>query len=271
MHEDFQAFPTTIGLLEFSRHLKKTYKEISREFITTFRFKHIKSYKESKRGKDVAPTFTIKFSMMNQCFVMSLEEFCNAVCVENTGRWDEILGDSDPELVSFWQSISVNVPPRLNRGKLTHIQHPALRYFALFLARGFLARDNSLACTSPIVYLLKCAKEGRSCEYNLGVILARTLHFAVRNNEHGTPIFAGLIATLVYEHIKTERHFPKDMGTVVEESNLLNTDLLQCMDMMIWHRNGFLYQYTGVDGQLLSIMPPHTDIFDRDTDKWVVH
>jgi hypothetical protein len=55
----------------------------------------------------------------------------------------------------------------------------------------------------------------------------------VRNNEHGTPIFAGAIATLVYEHIKTETHFPKDMGTVVEESNLHNTDLLQCMDMMM--------------------------------------
>jgi hypothetical protein len=141
----------------------------------------------------------------------------------------------------------------------------------LFLARGFLATDNSSACTSPIVYLLKCAKEGKSCEYNLGVILARTLHFAVRNNEHGTPIFASAIATLVYEHIKTERQFPKDMGTVIEESNLLNTDLLQCMDMMIWHRNGFLYQYMGVDGQMVSIMPPRTDHFERNTEKWVVY
>jgi hypothetical protein len=118
MHEDFEAFATTIGLLEFSRHPKKTYKEIIREFIATFRFEHVKSYKESKRGKEVAPTFTIMFSMMNQRFVMSREEFCNVIRVENTGRWDEILGDSDLELVSFWRSISVNVPPRLNRGSL---------------------------------------------------------------------------------------------------------------------------------------------------------
>jgi hypothetical protein len=86
--------------------------------------------------------------MINQRFVMSLEEFCHAIHVDNTNSWNEIFRDSDPELVSFWQSISVNVPPRLNRVKLTHIQHPALRYFALFLVRGFLARDNSLACTS---------------------------------------------------------------------------------------------------------------------------
>jgi hypothetical protein len=102
MHEYFQVFATTIGLLEFSRHSQKTYKEISREFIATFRFEHIKSYKESKRGKEVAPTFTINFSMMNQRFVMSLEEFCNMIHVENTGSLNEIFGDSDPELVSFW-------------------------------------------------------------------------------------------------------------------------------------------------------------------------
>jgi hypothetical protein len=186
---------------------------------------------------------------------MSLEEFCKAIHVENTGSWNEILGDSDLELVSFWRSITVNVPPRLNRGKLTHIQHPTLRYFALFLARCFLARDNSSACTSPIVYLLKCAKEGRRCEYNLGVILARTLHFDVRNNEYGTPLFDGAIATLVYEHIRIEKNFPEEMGTEVKESNLLNTELLEHMDIMIWHRNHFLYRYMCIDGQRVSIMP----------------
>jgi hypothetical protein len=60
------------------------------------------------------------------------------------------------------------------------------------------------------------------------------------------------------------------MGTVIKESNLLNTDLLQCMDMTLWHRNRFLYQYMGVDGQMVS-MPPHTDLFDRNTEKWVIH
>jgi hypothetical protein len=103
-----------------------------------------------------------------------------------------------------------------------------------------------------IIYLLKCAKEGRSCEYNLGVILARTLHFAVRNNEHGTPIFAGAIATLVYEHIKTERHFPRDMGTIVAESNPLNTDLLQRMDMMVWHCTGD----KGIDNRACYLSTP---------------
>ena len=89
---------------------------------------------------------------------MSLEEFYNAIGVETTGSWDETGADSKPELVAFWHSITVSSHDRLNKGKFTHIQHPSLRYFALFLARGFLARDNNSACTGPIVYLLKCAK-----------------------------------------------------------------------------------------------------------------
>jgi hypothetical protein len=97
------------------------------------------------------------------------------------------------------------------------------------------------------------------------------LHFAARNNEHGTPLFACAIATLVYEHISIEKHFPEEMGTEVKESSLLNTELLECMDMMIWHRNPFLYRYMGIDGQMVSIMPPCTELFDRNTEKWVVH
>jgi uncharacterized protein YutE (UPF0331/DUF86 family) len=97
------------------------------------------------------------------------------------------------------------------------------------------------------------------------------LHFAVRNNEHGTPLFAGAIATLVYENIRIEKHFPKEMGTEVKESNLLNTELLERMDMMIWHRNRFPYRYMGIDGTRVSIMPSRTDLFDRNTEKWVIH
>ena len=90
---------------------------------------------------------------------MSLDEFCNAIGVANTGSWGETGADSNAELVNFWHSISVGSLDRLMRGKFTHIQHPSLRHFALFLARGFLARDNTSACTGPIVYLLKCERE----------------------------------------------------------------------------------------------------------------
>jgi hypothetical protein len=120
--------------------------------------------------------------MKQQRFVMSLEDFFKAIDVPNVGSWEEIPTDSDVLLRKFWRSISADVPLDIRRWKFTHIQHPGLRYFALFLFRGFLARKNTTACTGPIIYLLRCAKEGTYPDYNLGAILARTLAYVVSQN-----------------------------------------------------------------------------------------
>ena len=122
-----------------------------------------------------------------------------------------------------------------------------------------------------MVYLLKYAKENIPCEYNLGVILARSLHLAVRrNNTDYTPIYAGAIATLVYEHIKEERGFGDDMGRLVRESNLLDFTLLSRMEMSERHENHYMYSYKSSNGQSVSIRLPRADLFDRTTGKWTV-
>jgi hypothetical protein len=100
----------------------------------------------------------------------------------------------------------VDVPNDIRRSKLSHIQHPGLRYFNLFLVRGFLARRNETACTCLVVYLLRCARNGTYPAFNLGVILARSLCYVFYHNE-SKPLYAGTIATMVYEHIREERGF----------------------------------------------------------------
>ena len=95
-----------------------------------------------------------------------------------------------------------------------------------------------------MVYLLKCAKENTPCEYNLGVILARSLNTAVsRNITDQTPIYAGAIATLVYEYIKDERGYGDNMGTPVTESILLDFTLTTRMDISVLHGNDYWYNY----------------------------
>ena len=271
IREDFNAFAAATGLLEFSRHPRNTYEELSREFLSTFRFEGPDNYKHGKKSKPPPPSFVCKFSMRGERLVMSLEEFCKAIGVENRGSWDETRVDSNAELVAFWHSIFVNSPDRLNRGKFTHIQHPSLRYFALFLARGFLARDNNSACTGPMVYLLKCAKENTPCEYNLGVILARSLNSAVsRNVTDQTPIYAGAIATLVYDYIKDERGYGDNMGTPVTESNLLDFTLTTRMGISALYDNHFWYTYLSANGHRMPVRLPRTDLFDRSAGKWIV-
>ena len=92
--EDFNAFAVATGLLEFSQHPRETYEELSREFLSTFRFEGPESYKYSKKSKPPPPpTFVVKFSMRGQRLVMSLDEFCKAIRVQNTGSWDETCAD----------------------------------------------------------------------------------------------------------------------------------------------------------------------------------
>jgi hypothetical protein len=81
----------------FASHPQKTYAKISWEFLATFRFVHTKD-KVSKKGKNTRITFDVKFVMIQQRFVMSLEEFCKALRVPNDGSWEEIPSDSGASL-----------------------------------------------------------------------------------------------------------------------------------------------------------------------------
>jgi hypothetical protein len=137
----------------------------------------------------------------------------------------------------------VDVPNDIHRSKLSHIQHPGLRYFALFLVRGFLVRNNVTTCTEPIVYLFRCARTGDYPTFNLAVIFARSLSYVVCHNE-SKPLFAGVIATMVYEHIREEQRF-RNIGTEIVESNLLDAKMLISMDILVgsWWIDFYKYKY----------------------------
>lgn len=267
IEEDFAHFLQVTNLTEFARSPKTTYLELSREFLATFRFEHNKG-KVRVRGKDTPSSFIVKFFMRGKRLVMPLEEFCKAIKVPYEGSWEIIDADSDESLREFWRSISVDVPMDIMRGKFTHIQHPALRYFALFLCRGFLARKNATGCTGPIIYLLRCAIKGVKPEYNLGVILARTLNRVVKHNET-KPLYCGAIATLVFEYLEKERNF-KSMGTPVQGASLLDVSTLFRMGILKTYNSYTVYQYMARRGRLGTTLLPRVEYFDRLSNKWTV-
>jgi hypothetical protein len=145
-----------------------------------------------------------------------------------------------------------------------------LRYFALFLVRGFLDRKNVTACTYHVVYLLRCARNGTYPAFNLGVIFARTLSYVVYHNET-KPIYAGAIATMVYEHIREERGF-NNIGTEILESNLLDSTMLVRMDILVrvWNSDFWKYKYMVRQGYLpFTVLPCH-EYFHRLSDRWII-
>jgi hypothetical protein len=224
--DDFNYFCEVTGLRGFAEHPASTYEELSRDFLSTFKFTYQK-YQTGKKGIMIPPSFDIKFMMQVKRIVMTLEKFCKAFHLPYAGGWEEIPKSSDEELAEFWASISVKIPSHLHRAKLNHIQHPALRIFAAFLARGFLARDNSSACTAPILHLLRYAKEGVAPTYNLGVMLARTLSYFVAHNYNDTPLTCGGIPTLVYDYIKVDMNLNSYLGTKVDKVSTLTLDVLK--------------------------------------------
>jgi hypothetical protein len=149
IEEDFAHLLQITKLTEFARSPKTTYLELSREFLATFRFEHDKGTVRVK-GKDTPSSFVVKFFMRGKRIGMPLDEFCKAIKVPYEGSWYMIDADSNESLREFWKSISVGVPMDITKGKFTHIQHPALRYFTLFLGRGFLARKMPPDAQDPL-------------------------------------------------------------------------------------------------------------------------
>ena len=71
--EDFNSFAAATRLLEFSRRPCFTYEELSRDFLSTFRFEGPEVRKKSKKSNPPPPTFVVKFTMRGQRLVMTLE------------------------------------------------------------------------------------------------------------------------------------------------------------------------------------------------------
>jgi hypothetical protein len=75
---------------------------------------------------------------------MTLQHFCSTLRLSYGGVYDIMRDSMKDSLEKFWKSITFDDRQIVGRDKLNCIQHPTLRYFAAFLTRGILVRDNAL-------------------------------------------------------------------------------------------------------------------------------
>ena len=69
IQEDFYIFATATGLLRFAQNPQDTYEELSREFLSTFRFEGPEPYKHRKKSKAPPLTFVCKFTMRGEALL----------------------------------------------------------------------------------------------------------------------------------------------------------------------------------------------------------
>jgi hypothetical protein len=199
---------------------------------------------------------------------MTLQHFYNALNVRYEGECTEIKSSENASLVAFWDAISVDGPTTINRGKLNTIQHPGLCYFATFLTRGFLARDNLSACSRSIIYLLRCAAMNIEPTYNLGAMVARSLSLACSHNS-ASRLYCGGIATLVRNYIQDSRLFRVvELKDAARGSNMLTPKTLARLDMLHYATaESILHKFMVRRNSFVAILLPREDFFQRE-DAW---
>ena len=91
--------------------------------------------------------------------------------------------------MALYRELANDDPRPTQRGKISNIQLPAIRYFAYYLATSVLGRENTSNISTYHLAFIAAALNG-SNTYNLGAVIARRL-------ASDGPIFGGLIATRV--------------------------------------------------------------------------
>src|SRR3954465_1130289 len=89
----------------------------------------------------------------------------------------------------------------IRRSKISNILYPHLRYFAYFIARGVLARDNTSNSSAPDIAIFANALLGDS-NYNVGALISRRL----ATNGNKGDLFGGVYATLILESLNGTPH-----------------------------------------------------------------
>ncbi|KAE8807950.1 hypothetical protein D1007_15630 [Hordeum vulgare] len=135
----------------------------------------------------------IKDEFDNLC---AAAEFCDVIGVRNVGKTTR-MKVQPYELKSLFASLCGKDPQDIHRGKISSILFPHIRYFAYYIARGVLARDNTSNISAPDIAILVAALLGDNT-YNIGALIARRLVA----NSGKEPHFGGIYATLILEHLK---------------------------------------------------------------------
>src|SRR5215217_4560111 len=130
----------------------------------------------------------VRYKIYNKTIDLPFSDFCTAIRVPRWGSCEKIRG-TPRELSDLYTRIC-NGRSLSNDGKISSIQHPAIRYFAYFITKCVLARRTGGKLSVPdLAFLAAALQQDRT--YNLGALIACRL---ATNREKGG-ICGGLIAS----------------------------------------------------------------------------
>src|SRR3954469_3207933 len=184
--EEFYNLCANAGLTRLATCRVAQYKKLTSCFINSFRY-----------NLDAG---SVEFKIYNDLLTMPLERFCEIIGVPNVGQTAK-MSSQPSELRTVFNSLCSMDTRDIHRSKISNILFPHLRYFAYFIARGVLARDNTSNISAPDIAILATALSGRF-DYNVGALIARRVAMSSNKGD----LFGGVYATLILESLNGTPH-----------------------------------------------------------------
>src|SRR5664279_4235224 len=180
----FNDFVARAGLTKFLASEEKQYLILTNLFVQSFIF------------NDDRYEPTVEFYIYHEPRRMPLHEFCRAIHVPEGGLTTK-LPEEPQDLKAFYREICYGDTRDTKRGKIPSIQFPAVRYFAYFIARCLMGKENSINTTNSDIWFLQATIKGIR-HYDFGALVARRL---VNNKKRGA-VNGGIIASRVASYLR---------------------------------------------------------------------
>src|SRR3954468_4668715 len=115
----------------------------------------------------------VSFKIYGRPYTMTLKKFCEALGLGTVGTVKKIPAQPT-DLLELYRGITNDDDRRAQRGKIRHMQLPAIRYFAYYLATSVLGRENTRKISNYHLDFLAVVLNNET-RYNLGSLIASRL------------------------------------------------------------------------------------------------
>src|SRR4051812_34855651 len=225
--EEFYALCANAGLTRLVTSHVPQYETLTAIFVNSFRF-----YSDND---------TVVFRLYERLLTMPMSTFCEALglsgLVEKKKRKNVQIVALNTLLDSF-----CNTEVRSsNRQKISNIMFPHHRYFAYYIARGVLTRDNTSNTSTPDTAIMANALSGKH-EYHVGSLIAKCL----ATNSNKGALFGGVYATLLLQFLQGEPHpddaifpfFSLDLAAMKMHFFVTKASDHYTLDYILWFKDG---------------------------------
>ena len=184
--DEFDAYVRNADLEDFMQDKCPQYYHLTDSFVRRFKF------------TSSCNSHMVLFDLYDKSYTMDLEDF-NTAC--KLPRWGSASEPRKSEFRNFLASITVGKSKDITQATIGSIHFPAIHYFALFIGRCINGKDEACHMCVPDLSILRSVVLGDK-SYNLGAIVARTLH----HNRFNGDFFGGIYATRLADFLGVDIH-----------------------------------------------------------------